>query len=81
MFAQTPHSPDYAVVFNSRRASADEWLFGHGRPHGRTGAAAGFSGGERARGADGLGITVTSWAGEEVIATWRADVEHCQARE
>jgi hypothetical protein len=40
-----------------------------------------FGGGERARGADGLGITDSYWAGEEVIATWRADVEHSQARE
>jgi heme-degrading monooxygenase HmoA len=36
----------------------------------------GFLGFESARGADGLGITVSYWESEEAIRRWRDDAEH-----
>jgi heme-degrading monooxygenase HmoA len=40
----------------------------------------GFLGIESARGADGVGITVSYWANEEAIAGWRKHVEHLAAQ-
>lgn len=82
MFAQTPEAPYYAVIFTSQRTSGDD---GYSDMAERMVALAakqsGFLGVESARGADGLGITVSYWASEEAIAAWRADAEHSQARE
>jgi heme-degrading monooxygenase HmoA len=36
----------------------------------------GFLGVESARGADGLGITVSYWNSEEAIRNWKANAEH-----
>lgn len=36
----------------------------------------GYLGIESARGADGLGITVSYWASEEAIIRWKAEAEH-----
>jgi heme-degrading monooxygenase HmoA len=41
----------------------------------------GYLGIESARGADGLGITVSYWASEEAIANWKANAEHKVAQE
>ena len=40
----------------------------------------GFLGIESARGADGLGITVSYWRDEESIAAWKRDTEHQKAQ-
>lgn len=40
----------------------------------------GFLGVESARGADGLGITVSYWRDEASIAAWKRDTEHQQAQ-
>jgi heme-degrading monooxygenase HmoA len=40
----------------------------------------GFLGVDSARGADGLGITVSYWESEEAIRHWRDDVEHREAQ-
>jgi heme-degrading monooxygenase HmoA len=40
----------------------------------------GFLGVESARGADGLGITVSYWRDEASIAAWKRDSEHQQAQ-
>ncbi len=80
--SQTPHPPYYAVIFTSQRAPGDE---GYADMAERMVALAalqpGFLGVESARGADGVGITVSYWANEEAIAAWRAHAEHCLARE
>jgi heme-degrading monooxygenase HmoA len=41
----------------------------------------GFLGVESARTDGGLGITVSYWASEEAIATWKAQAEHMIAQE
>jgi heme-degrading monooxygenase HmoA len=76
--ASTPPPPYYAVVFTSIRTAAD--------PQGYETTAErmlelarqqpGFLGVESARGADGLGITVSYWTSEEAIGRWRIDAEH-----
>jgi heme-degrading monooxygenase HmoA len=40
----------------------------------------GFLGVDSARGADGLGITVSYWRDEDSIAAWREHAEHAVAR-
>ena len=81
MFAHTPKPPYYAVIFTSQRTSGDD---GYAKTADRMVDLAaqqpGFLGAESARGADGLGVTVSYWASEEAIAAWKANVEHSVAR-
>jgi heme-degrading monooxygenase HmoA len=76
-FARTPQPPYYAVIFTSRRAEGDD---GYSAMAERTVALAsqqpGFLGVESARGADGLGITVSYWASEEDGLRWKQNCEH-----
>ena len=82
MFAKTLAPPYYAVIFTSQRTSNDD---GYAETADRMVELAaqqpGFLGAESARGADGLGITVSYWASEEAIAAWKADAEHSVARQ
>jgi heme-degrading monooxygenase HmoA len=75
--ASTPEPPYYAVIFTSLRTEIDG---GYGDMATRMIELAseqpGFLGVESARGADGLGITVSYWASEEAIANWRRQAEH-----
>src|SRR5215213_24309 len=75
--ARTPEPPYYAVIFTSRRTADSE---GYDDTSDRMVALAaeqpGFLGVESARGADGLGITVSYWESEEAIANWRRNAEH-----
>jgi heme-degrading monooxygenase HmoA len=82
MIARTPEPPYYAVIFTSRRsgteqdyaATAERMLeLARDQP--------GFLGVESARGADGLGITVSYWASEEAIRAWRVQAEHQVAQQ
>ena len=76
--AKTPQPPYYAVIFTSVRTPAD--------PAGYEAMAErmvelarqqpGFLGVESARGADGLGITVSYWDSESSISQWREHAEH-----
>ncbi len=79
--ARTPEPPYYAVIFTSRRTDGDR---GYGAMAERMAALAstqpGFLGVESARGADGLGITVSYWRDEASIAAWKRDTEHRQAQ-
>lgn len=80
--AATPEPPYYAVIFTSRRTEGDR---GYGATAERMVALAatqpGFLGVESARGADGLGITVSYWRDEEAsIAAWKRDAEHQHAQ-
>jgi heme-degrading monooxygenase HmoA len=81
-FASTPAPPYYAVVFTSRRQGDDD---GYGAMAQRMQELAaqqpGYLGVESARGADGLGITVSYWASEADILAWRRNAEHTLARE
>jgi heme-degrading monooxygenase HmoA len=75
--ARTPEPPYYAVIFTSSRTEVDE---GYGDMSQKMVEMAsqqpGFLGVESARGADGLGITVSYWESEEAIANWRRNAEH-----
>ncbi|MDH4612229.1 antibiotic biosynthesis monooxygenase [Pseudomonas sp. BN102] len=82
MIARTPEPPYYAVIFTSLRsetgqdyaATAERMLeLAQNQP--------GFLGVESARGADGLGITVSYWASEEAIRAWRVQAEHKVAQQ
>jgi heme-degrading monooxygenase HmoA len=76
-FAPTTAPPYYAVIFTSTRTDVDE---GYGAMADRMVELAaqqpGFLGVESARGADGLGITVSYWNSLEAIAAWKAQGEH-----
>ena len=79
--ARTPEPPYYAVIFTSLRTPGDN---GYGDMADRMVALAaeqpGFLGVESARGADGLGITVSYWRSLEDIAAWKAHAEHREAQ-
>jgi heme-degrading monooxygenase HmoA len=79
--ARTPEPPYYVVIFTSLRTEGDR---GYGGMAERMVALAaqqpGFLGIESARGADGLGITVSYWRDEASIAAWKRDTEHQQAQ-
>jgi len=81
MIATTPKPPYYAVIFTSLRTDGDN---GYGdRAERMVELAAtmpGYLGIESARGADGLGITVSYWQDEAAIAHWKAESEHREAQ-
>jgi heme-degrading monooxygenase HmoA len=80
-FAKTPEPPYYAVIFTSTRSAGD---------HGYAAMAdamaelalqqPGNLGAESARGADGLGITVSYWRDEASIKAWKAVASHLAAQ-
>jgi heme-degrading monooxygenase HmoA len=79
--SRTPEPPYYAVIFTSRRTDGDH---GYGAMAEKMIALAaqqpGFLGVESARGADGLGITVSYWRDEASITAWKRHAEHQQAQ-
>lgn len=81
-FATTPAPTCFAVIFTSIRTEGDQ---GYGDMAERMVKLAreqpGFLGVESARGADGLGITVSYWSSEEAIMNWKANAEHRIAQE
>ncbi len=74
--ARTPEPPYYAAIFTSLRTEGDH---GYGDMAARmvslAAAQPGFLGVESARGADGLGLTVSYWESLEAIAEHRAAQE------
>lgn len=81
MFALHLKPPYYAVIFTSHRTPEDG---GYGSTADRMVELAatmpGYLGIESARGADGLGITVSYWQDEESIRHWKAEAEHREAQ-
>jgi heme-degrading monooxygenase HmoA len=79
--ARTPAPPYYAVIFTSTRTPGDH---GYGAMAQRMvdlgSRYDGFLGIESARGADGLGITVSYWRDEAAILAWKRDTEHEKAQ-
>jgi heme-degrading monooxygenase HmoA len=79
--ARTPQPPYYAVIFTSLRTEGDR---GYGDMAGRMLELAakqpGYLGIESARGADGLGVTVSYWRDEASIMAWKRDNDHQQAQ-
>ncbi|WP_045691835.1 antibiotic biosynthesis monooxygenase family protein [Streptomyces rubellomurinus] len=79
--ASLPEPPYYAVVFTAVRTEGDHgYAARNERMMELATARPGFLGIDSARGADGLGITVSYWRDEESIAAWREDAEHTLAR-
>lgn len=79
--ALTPEPPYYAVIFTSRRTEGDRgYAATADRMVDLAARQPGFLGIESARGADGLGITVSYWRDEASIAAWKRDTEHQQAQ-
>lgn len=76
-----PAPPYYAVIFTSRRTAGDHGYDAMAKRMAELGASYdGFLGLESARGADGVGITVSYWRDEAAIAAWKHDTEHQQAQ-
>jgi len=79
--ARTPEPPYYAVIFTSLRTEGDR---GYGAMADRMLELAaqqpGYLGIESARGANGLGITVSYWRDEASILAWKRNTEHQQAQ-
>lgn len=75
--ARTPDPPYFAAIFTSRRTEVED---GYGAMADRMVELAaqqpGFLGVDSARGADGLGITVSYWTSEADIRAWKANSEH-----
>jgi heme-degrading monooxygenase HmoA len=80
-FARTPEPPYYAVIFTSRRTAGDHGYDAMAAQMEALGSTRdGFLGIESARGADGVGITVSYWRDEASIAAWKRDSEHRRAQ-
>ncbi|MFD4613081.1 antibiotic biosynthesis monooxygenase family protein [Streptomyces sp. NPDC058451] len=79
--ASLPAPPYYAVVFTAVRTAGDN---GYAEADERLMKLAadqpGFLGVDSARGANGLGVTVSYWKDEDSIAAWRDHAEHALAR-
>lgn len=80
--ARTPEPPYWAVIFTSKRAADDGHAYGAvaQRMVDLGSRYDGFLGIESARGADGLGITVSYWRDEAAILAWKRDTEHEKAQ-
>lgn len=80
--ARTPEPPYWAVVFTSLRTPVDDAGYAQTADEMEALAALqpGFLGVESARGADGLGITVSYWASEDAVAGWRRNADHLAAQ-
>jgi heme-degrading monooxygenase HmoA len=80
-FANTPEPPYYAVIFTSTRTEGDNsyeamatamFDLAMQQP--------GCLGAESARGADGLGITVSYFRDEAAVFAWKQNVQHLGAQ-
>jgi len=82
MFANTPTPPYYAVIFTAHRRGDEGYAETSARMLELVGRQPGFLGVESARGADGVGITVSYWSDLDSIRNWKAEEEHrvAQAR-
>ena len=80
--ARTPEPPYYAVIFTSKRTVTDDSGYGvvAQRMVDLGSRYDGFLGIESARGADGVGITVSYWRDEAAILAWKRDTEHEKAQ-
>lgn len=81
--ARTPSPPYWAVIFTSRRSTADD--AGYAAMADRMAPLAlaqpGCLGFESTRSPDGLGITVSYWASEADLRAWKAVAEHVVAQQ
>ncbi len=71
----------FAVIFTSRLVSGEGYGALAARMEELARAQPGYLGHESARGADGLGITVSYWESEDAVRAWRGNAEHLAAQE
>ena len=75
--ARTPEPPYVAVIFTSLRTPGDEgYEVTSDEMMRMVEQQPGFLGVESARGADGLGITVSYWRDAQSVRAWKAVAEH-----
>ncbi len=79
-FAPLPDPPYHAVIFTSRLGDQEGYAEMAEHMAARAARQPGFIGMESARGADGLGITVSYWRDEAAVLAWKADAEHMLAQ-
>lgn len=72
-----------AVIFTALRTVEDDAGYGEAadRMVERAQSMPGYLGLDSARGADGLGVTVSYWADEASALAWKADAEHAAIRD
>lgn len=72
-----------AVIFLSRRSGVDDagYVEASAAMEALAARQPGYRGMDAARGADGLGITVSWWADEAAALAWRAHAQHSAIRE
>lgn len=82
MMQSIPPLNAIAVIFISMRTDVDEDGYGAAAQAMDVLAAKqrGYIGVDSARGADGLGITVSYWADDESAVAWRQNAEHAAIR-
>ena len=82
MIAETPPPPYVAVIFTPLRTDDDAAGYdAMAAEMERLGAQqAGYLGIESARGADGLGITISYWRDTDAARAWKAVAEHLGAQ-
>ena len=82
-FANTPAPPYYAVMFTSQRNDTDAEGYAEAADAMAALAARqpGYLGMESARGADGVGITLSYWRSEADILAWKHHAEHAAIRD
>ncbi|QRK05695.1 antibiotic biosynthesis monooxygenase [Archangium violaceum] len=79
--ASTPQPPYVAVIFTSLRTTVDEgYALTSAEMVSMAGGQPGFLGIESARGADGLGITVSYWKDMDSVRAWKSVSEHRMAQ-
>lgn len=81
MLADTPPPPYVAVIFVSTRVDADDgYADTAARMEQLAAVQPGYLGLESARGADGLGVTVSYWRTQADAAAWKQVGEHLGAQ-
>jgi heme-degrading monooxygenase HmoA len=77
-FADTPEPPYTAVIFTSRRTTADDegYATAAARMEQLAEQQPGYLGIESARDAGGFGITVSYWTDDVAAKAWRSVAEH-----
>ena len=78
-----PPADAIAVIFVSLRREGDDAAYGAAaaRMEALAETQPGYLGIDSARGAEGLGITVSYWADAASARAWKADAEHAAVRE
>ena len=81
-FAKTPSPPYYAVIFSSVRTAENAGYVEASAAMAKLALEQpGCLGVESARGADGLGITVSYWRSLDDVRAWKAVSEHVAVQE